>query len=1386
MAKKQKASGRAAQVQADRVIRIFVSSTFRDFNQERELLVRETFAKLRRRARERDVELVDIDLRWGITPEQSETGKVLPICLAEIDRCRPYFIGLLGERYGWVPTAQQFPDGLINQERWLAEHVGGKSVTELEILHGVLNNPAMAGRALFYFRDPQWSIKQGGDFVSASAQERGKLSDLKDRIRASAFPLVPKYASPQAVADRIYEDLWKLIDAEFPAGELPSAFEQETRRHNVYARSRLGVYVGAEDALRELSQHVQKAKTGVKVVQKSGAKGNATADHISASRVTVVTGESGSGKTALIANWLHERAIVKGKANANDLVFQHHLGASSDAADPERLARRMLEWIWRVVEPEAAAKAEAEGIQSAQGKKQFPADKQELFQIIPEWLARASSYATMHNKNFVIVLDALDKLTSERRMGWLPKFIPEGVQLVLTTLAGEPMEVLAERGWTKSAIVIAPLTRQVRRNLIISTLQRAGKALTAAQRDRILAHPLSGRPIFLRTLLEELRVFGSHEQLTAHIDMLLTAQTVDDIFERVLERIEMDVGAARVKRAMVGLWSSRHGLSDTEVTKMCNVSLMDWAAIRLRLDDALYDDAGRSKCAHDYLRKAIQDRYLPSEKNQRGAHHKAAQWWSAQEVDARMISELPWQWYTAQAWQELRACLTHARTGPSAITQIDALELWSFWLGVEDQCGVRVEEQLEKVFTEWLESLNIERELNICFAASALLNQAGRYGQLNKQLLLRAVSISEKSLGLDHLDVGASLNLLSLLYDAQGQYVKALPLMNRALAIREKALGVDHPDVGVSLNNLAGLHQSLGDYGKALPLNERALAILENALGRDHPDVAGSLNNLASLYHDQGEYGKALPLNERALAIRQKAWGKEHPIVGESLNNLALLYQDQGDYGKALPLFERALAIFKKALGKDHPDVGASFNNLASLYKDQGGYGKALLLNERALTIYEEALGKDHRDVGTCLNNLAGLYQEQGAYGKALPLFEQALAIYKKALGKNHRYFAMSLNNLAKLYQLQGDYGKALPLFVRAQAITERSMGKNHPDFANSLHNLAGLYDAQGKYKKALPLFVQALGIREKALGPNHLDVGTSLNDLAGLYKTTKYYSKALPLLMRAQGIAEKAMGKDHPNVGTSLNNLAGLYKAQGAYGKALPLFKRTLAIYKKALGKNHRNVGTCLNNLADLYKAQGVYGKALPLFEQALAIYEKALGKDHPSVAGTLNNLAGLYKAQSEYTKALLLHVRALAIEEKTLGKDHPDIAISLHQLGSLYKAQGEYEKAEPIYLRVLEIRKKVLGQDDPDFASSLNGLALLYNKQKKYMKALPLFIQALAIREKAFGNNHAYIVLSLNGLIPCLEALGKTKEAAAARARAKKIQDRIDRKSGKQMPPV
>ena len=127
-----------------RAVRVFISSTFRDFGAERDLLMKRVLPERRRRARERFVDVAFIDLQWGITEEQSRSGQTLPICLREIEAARPYFVGLLGDRYGWTPHAEHYPNRLLEAEPWLKEHVGGKSVTELEILHGVLNNPVTA------------------------------------------------------------------------------------------------------------------------------------------------------------------------------------------------------------------------------------------------------------------------------------------------------------------------------------------------------------------------------------------------------------------------------------------------------------------------------------------------------------------------------------------------------------------------------------------------------------------------------------------------------------------------------------------------------------------------------------------------------------------------------------------------------------------------------------------------------------------------------------------------------------------------------------------------------------------------------------------------------------------------------------------------------------------------------------------------------------------------------------------------------------------------------------------------------------------------------------------------------------------------------------------
>lgn len=119
---------------------------------ERDYLVKYVFPELKERCIKKGLALVDVDLRWGVTEEEAEQGKAIEICLDEIENCKPFFIGILGERYGWTPESYQVPD--YAKYDWLREFEKGHSITALEIYHGVLNKKEMKPRAFFYFRNP--------------------------------------------------------------------------------------------------------------------------------------------------------------------------------------------------------------------------------------------------------------------------------------------------------------------------------------------------------------------------------------------------------------------------------------------------------------------------------------------------------------------------------------------------------------------------------------------------------------------------------------------------------------------------------------------------------------------------------------------------------------------------------------------------------------------------------------------------------------------------------------------------------------------------------------------------------------------------------------------------------------------------------------------------------------------------------------------------------------------------------------------------------------------------------------------------------------------------------------------------------------------------------
>lgn len=388
---------------SDRVIRVFVSSTFRDMQAERDELVLKIFPQLRRLCEERGVTWGEIDLRWGITEEQSQRGEVLPICLEEIRRCRPYFIGLLGERYGWIPDS--IPAQVIHDEPWIQEYAEGenkKSVTELEILHGVLRHPEMADHSFFYFRDPTYidrlpADQRKADFITEDDQSLRKLNRLKDDIRQKhregklKYEPRENYQNEKSLGERVLADFTALIDALYPQGQEPSPLERERMDHDAFARSRAGVYIGRQEYFDQLDAQIA-----------------------SDAGPLVVLGESGSGKSALLANW----ALRYREQHPDHFLLLHFIGASPDSANAIGLLRRiMLELKEHFKLPD-----------------DVPAQADKIRDEFPNWLTNVATRGPI-----VLVFGALNQLEdvdAAPDLGWLPRVFPKNCHVIVSTLPG--------------------------------------------------------------------------------------------------------------------------------------------------------------------------------------------------------------------------------------------------------------------------------------------------------------------------------------------------------------------------------------------------------------------------------------------------------------------------------------------------------------------------------------------------------------------------------------------------------------------------------------------------------------------------------------------------------------------------------------------------------------------------------------------------------------------------------------------------------------------------------------------------------------------------------------------------------------------------------------
>ena len=598
-----------------KTFRVFVSSTFRDLEAERNYLHEHVYPDLRRLCEEHGARFQAIDLRWGVSREASLDQQAMNVCLREIDRCReltprPNFIVLLGNRHGWLaPPPQmpaeefdairdQVPDGAGRQllERWYArdanavpaeyylrrrtgEYMDDDTWGDVERhLQATLSDAVARTR---FKDDPRYTasateqeILRGAFGVGAVEGRafcfvRELTGDYPDPRTAEAGAAIRDFVDPDQdrlgrlkeklkgeLPYREYSATWDLV------AERPTTAHLEALADDVRASLTRAILEQIEDPVAPERWATKPDRvTADAVLDDEGQAHHAFAEE----RCRVFVGRS--AELATIA------AHLRGE-DARPLVIAGAGGTGKSAllAEALRRAQQDLDRAHIAYRFIGATSASSDGRSLLRGlclelarragadEAEVPTDYQDLVTDFRDRLTRLGAAAPL-----VVFLDSLDQLAASqgaRGLAWLPPAMPAGVRMVVSTRPEDTLKPLADR---KAPVTeLGPMPESDGREILRQWLADASRALQPAQEDLVLAAfaASAGNPLYLRLAFQEARRWKSDQQpeeFASGVEGIIARNT----YARLAS--EDNHGRALVSRALGYLAASRYGLAEDEL-----------------------------------------------------------------------------------------------------------------------------------------------------------------------------------------------------------------------------------------------------------------------------------------------------------------------------------------------------------------------------------------------------------------------------------------------------------------------------------------------------------------------------------------------------------------------------------------------------------------------------------------------------------------------------------------------------------------------------------------------------------------------------------------------------------------------------------------------------
>lgn len=980
-------------------LRIFISSTFHDLQAEREYLVKKVFPEIRQLCRKHGVEFTEIDLRWGLTEEEAAHGKIIRTCLEEIDRCRPYFIGIIANRYGWSPQFHdiQKDSELINHYPWIEDAITDeRSIIDIEFQYGGLQYPSEATGAYFYIK-----ADDAPHTYTPTQSEKKKVDRIKEQVRASTLP-VKTFSSPDELGQFVREDLIRQIQLRWGSSDEQTPLETERAAHQAFAITRRKAYIINPAYLNRFTDFIEKESDG---------------------KPLVIFGDSGIGKSSLVAYLAHTYA----RRNKDAFTIEHYVGATTDAADHISVIRHIISEIRERFAPD----------------DELPSTSDLIVSEFQTWLSKIPTKA-------VIFIDAVNQLEGiATNMAWLPSYIPTNIRLIISTTNEDPLKHLREAGCAE--LEIQPLSSQEREAIIVRFLGEYHKALSPSQCRLIAANERSASPLFLRTILEELRLFNVFDDIDTAISEYLEANDLEDLFQIVLARMERDHGHVLVKELLSLIWIARRGLSETELLDLFNqmvkskddqLTRLEFSQFISALDYHLIRKDGLLNFFHQYLRSAVEDRYFKKQMHKSSLHRRLGAYFRSQPISNRRTDEEPFHWQRGEAWEEFNECLTNIPMLETMLGEDRIYELIGYWLVLREHFDDVAE--YRKAIHKFEKETTDERRI------------AEVYAKLGKAFFVA------------------------------GTYKPAEHFLRRATELRESLFGTEHTEVAESYNELGKLLIATGDYDEAETLCRKANEIYLKEYGEMNAKTAESIVNLATLLYSRGKYDESEVLFRQALRIREELFGMKHRETIKTLSDLGSVIIAKGILEEAGKILEEVVKLTIADYGENHTETANRINNLASVYKSQGKLDESIRSFQKSYNINKNILGPKHIETITNLINIGVLQQDMNLWDDSEKSFKDCISILKKELGEKHPLCIVTSVNLAKSLYIQKKYSDAEVIYLWLLSLENDSKLLDRNVIAVVAKNLGLLYSETGLKVKAKEILTLALKIKTDISGKDN------------------------------------------------------------------------------------------------------------------------------------------------------------------------------------------------------------------------------------------------------------------------------------------------------------